>query len=100
MQDDKPPSYNSLSDPTIYRPDVMKTIEEQILLLDSELRELSLKIHGMSPSFKNNTSFENTRVADNMGRSSRTCFSGRVRTPVLKSISDTLLRYLQSQIRA
>ena len=56
MQDDKPPSYNSLSDPTIYRPDVMKTIEEQILLLDSELRELSLKIHGMLPSFRNNIS--------------------------------------------
>jgi len=30
----------------IFRPDVMKTIEETLTTLSSELRELSLKIHG------------------------------------------------------
>lgn len=30
----------------IFRPDVMKTIEETLAALSSELRELSLKIHG------------------------------------------------------
>jgi len=30
----------------IFRPEVMKTIEETLTALSSELRELSLKIHG------------------------------------------------------
>jgi len=30
----------------VFRPDVMKTIEETLTTLSSELRELSLKIHG------------------------------------------------------
>lgn len=30
----------------IFRPDVMKTIEDTLNDLNSELRELSLKIHG------------------------------------------------------
>ena len=30
----------------IFRPEVMKTVEETLTALSSELRELSLKIHG------------------------------------------------------
>lgn len=30
----------------IFRPEVMKTIEETLTVLNSELRELSLRIHG------------------------------------------------------
>lgn len=30
----------------VFRPDVMKTIEETLAALSAELRELSLKIHG------------------------------------------------------
>lgn len=30
----------------VFRPEVMKTIEETLTALSSELRELSLKIHG------------------------------------------------------
>lgn len=40
----KPPSY---AEP-LFRPDVAKSIEEEIESLSDELRELSLKIHGAS----------------------------------------------------
>lgn len=40
----RPPSY---SEP-LFRPDVAKTIEEELGSLSDELRELSLKIHGAS----------------------------------------------------
>ena len=41
------PSYSSaVSDEPIFRPDVLKTIDAKIDELDSELRNLSLQIHG------------------------------------------------------
>ena len=40
--DEKPPSYNTLGD--VFRPDVLKTIEETVDHYDAELRELSLDI--------------------------------------------------------
>lgn len=40
--DEKPPSYNTLGD--VFRPDVLKTIEETVDHHDAELRELSLDI--------------------------------------------------------
>ncbi|EJD07264.1 uncharacterized protein FOMMEDRAFT_74213, partial [Fomitiporia mediterranea MF3/22] len=40
-----PPPYGAPSDQQIYRPEVMSTIEDKIDSLDTELRELSLKIH-------------------------------------------------------
>lgn len=43
---DKPPSYSPAGTNEVFRPDVMKTIEETLTVLSSELRELSLKIHG------------------------------------------------------
>lgn len=39
------------TDAPIYRPDVYSVIEKKIGQLDAELRELSLDIHGASPSF-------------------------------------------------
>lgn len=43
---DAPPVYRpSVGTDDVYRPEVMKTIEEALDGLDSVLRELSLKIH-------------------------------------------------------
>ena len=46
---DKPPSYSSTGTNEIFRPDVMKTIEKTLNDLSSELRDLSLMIHGKYP---------------------------------------------------
>jgi hypothetical protein len=46
---DAPPAYHSEGKDDIYRPEVMKTIEDTLDELDSELRDLSLKIHGVWP---------------------------------------------------
>ena len=43
---DKPPSYSPAGMNEVFRPDVMKTIEETLIVSSSELRELSLRIHG------------------------------------------------------
>ena len=55
---DEPPPYagpsgssNGIKDFAIFRPEVMKTIEETMDVLNEELRELSLKLHGIYESF-------------------------------------------------
>ena len=44
----EPPPYSCIPVPrsTLYRPEIMTTIESSIALYDKELRELSLKLHG------------------------------------------------------
>lgn len=45
---DAPPAYlEAASMDGVYRPEVMKTIEETLDALDASLRELSLDIHGV-----------------------------------------------------
>lgn len=46
---DHPPPYTgtSFKEFAIFRPEVMKTIEAAIYTLNGDLRELSIRIHGM-----------------------------------------------------
>lgn len=44
--DDHLPPYSQNHPGDMFRPEVMQTIEDKLDELDSELRELSLKIHG------------------------------------------------------
>lgn len=47
----QPPEYTAQgSEAGIYRPEVLKSIEDEITRMDSELRSLSLKIHGIYES--------------------------------------------------
>ena len=47
----EPPPYTCLPVPgTLYRSDIMTTIENAVALYDKELRELSLKLHGAHTS--------------------------------------------------
>ena len=41
-----PPPYGATVGESIYRPEVMDTIEKEISSLDGEFRDLNLKIHG------------------------------------------------------
>jgi hypothetical protein len=49
---DKPPAYTPSLSRDIFRPEVLKFIEETVDSYNDELRELSLKIHGMYFSYK------------------------------------------------
>jgi hypothetical protein len=59
----------------IFRPDVMRTIEETLTALSSELRELSLKIHGEYPLNGNVSVIKLDMI---LCRSPRAWFPGKV----------------------
>lgn len=47
---DKPPAYTPQASKDIFKPEVLKYIEERVDKYNDDLRQLSLKIHGTSVS--------------------------------------------------